>query len=94
VEKVGRWWNKEIEIDVVAIKGKTLYVGKCKWTNKRVDIRVLNKLRSKVPYLLKDLQVSDFSIIYYLFSKSGFENLEESDEVKLIDLERLFLVNQ
>jgi hypothetical protein len=27
VEKVGRWWNKEVEIDVVAIKGKTLYVG-------------------------------------------------------------------
>lgn len=28
-------------------------------------------------------------IIYYLFSKSGFVNIEESQNVKLIDLEKI-----
>jgi len=77
VEKVGRWWDKDVEIDLVGIKGNTLYVGECKWSNKKVDIRVLNRLRSKVAYLLKNLCVEDFSVVYYLFSKSGFEGLKE-----------------
>lgn len=89
VEKVGRWYDKDVEIDLVAVRGKTLHVGECKWTNKKVDIRVLNRLRSKVPYLLKDLQIENFSIVYYLFSKSGFKGLEESEEVKLVNLEKL-----
>lgn len=90
VERIGRWWDKDVEIDIVAAKGKTLIVGECKWTNKRVDVRTLNRLKSKVPYLLRDLQVDDLSVVYYLFSKSGFEGLEESSEVKLVDLEKLF----
>ena len=77
-------------INVVVIKDKTLFVGECKWTNKKVGARVLNRLRSKVPYLFKDLQIGDLSVVYCLFSKSGFEGLEESDEMKLIDLEKLF----
>jgi len=90
VEKVGRWWDKDVEIDLVGIKGNTLYVGECKWSNKKVDIRVLNRLRSKVAYLLKNLCVEDFSVVYYLFSKSGFEGLKETEEVKLVDLKGLF----
>jgi len=27
--------------------------------------------------------------VYYLFSKSGFENLKESDDVKLVSLDDL-----
>ena len=89
VEKVGRWWGEGQEIDVVAIKDDILYVAECKWSNKKVDNRTLNRLKSKVPYLLKDLQVDDLSIVYYLFSKSGFENLKESDDVKLVSLDDL-----
>ena len=89
VEKVGRWWEKDIEIDLVGIKENTLYVGECKWSNKKVDIRVLNRLRRKTAYLLKDLGLEDFSVVYYLFSKSGFEGLKETDEVKLVSLEDL-----
>jgi len=89
VEKVGRWWGEGQEIDIVAIKGGTLYVAECEWSNKKVDNRTLNRLKSKVPYLLKDLQVDDLSIVYYLFSKSGFENLKESDDVKLVSLDDL-----
>lgn len=81
-----------MEIDIVSIKNKTLIVGECKWTNKKVDVRILNKLRSKAPFLLRDLRVDDLSVVYYLFSKNGFEGLEENSEVKLIQLERLFEV--
>lgn len=45
--------NKDVEIDIVGIKGNTLYVGECKWSNKKIDVRVLDRLRSKVPYLLR-----------------------------------------
>ena len=89
VEKVGRWWDKSIEIDIVGVKEDTLYVGECKWSNKKVDVRVLNKLRMKTAHLLKDLDAGDFKVVYYLFSKSGFEGLKEIDEVKLVSLEDL-----
>ncbi|AEH51264.1 ATP-binding protein [Pseudothermotoga thermarum] len=90
VEKVGRWWSKDVEIDLVAIKNDILYVGECKWTNKKVDNRTLNKLKGKVPYLLKELQMDNLNVVYCLYSKSGFENLKESEELKLIDLEEIF----
>ena len=89
VERVGRWWEKDVEIDLVGIKGDTLYVGECKWTNKRVDHRTLNRLRKKTAYLLRELDSEDFKVVYYLFSKSGFEGIRETDEVKLIGLEEL-----
>jgi AAA+ ATPase superfamily predicted ATPase len=90
VEKTGRWWSKDVEIDIVGIKGNTLYVGECKWSNKKIDVLVLNRLRSKVPYLLKDLQIDNLSVVYYLFSRSGFDGLKETEEVKLVELKDLF----
>lgn len=90
VERIGRWWGEGQEIDIVAIKDKTLYIAECKWSKKKVDNRTLNKLKSKVPYLLKDLKVNDLTIVYYLFSKSGFEDIKESDDLKLVSLDELF----
>ncbi|AAD36048.1 MULTISPECIES: DUF234 domain-containing protein [Thermotoga] len=86
----GSAMNKDVEIDIVGIKGNTLYVGECKWSNKKIDVRVLDRLRSKVPYLLKDLQVDNLSVVYYLFSRSGFDGLKETEEVKLVELKDLF----
>ncbi len=94
LEKVGRWWHKNIEIDLVGFKENTLYVGECKWTNKKVDKRVLNNLRSKVPYLLNELGVEDISIVYCLFSKSGFEGIEESEDTLLIELDDIFALKE
>ncbi|SHH27744.1 ATP-binding protein [Thermosipho atlanticus] len=89
VEKAGRWWDAGNKIDIVGIKDNILYVGECKWTNKKVDEKVLNNLRKKIPFLLKDLEYEPAKIVYYLFSKSGFKNLKESDDVKCIDLNKI-----
>ncbi|QTA38467.1 ATP-binding protein [Thermosipho ferrireducens] len=89
IEKAGRWWGAGNEIDIVGVKDNTLYVGECKWTNKKIDGKILNSLKRKIPYLLKDLEYEPVKIIYYLFSKNGFEGLKESDDVKLITLDNI-----
>ena len=88
-EKIGRWWNKDTEIDVVAVKDDILYVAECKWTSKKVDHKTLMALQRKTAALLDDLKWDPKEIVYYLFSKSGFEAVEPSYNVKLISLETL-----
>ncbi|WGS64903.1 ATP-binding protein [Marinitoga aeolica] len=86
---IGKWWDKDIEIDLVAIHEEKLIVGECKYTNKKVDDRVLQKLQLKTYKMLDEIKFEPKEIIYYLFSKSGFENISESKNIKLIDLNTL-----
>ena len=70
---LGRWWGNDpieksqAEIDILGEQDKsTALFGKCKWTNEKVDLGVLETLirRSRLfPYS---------NVRYYLFSKSGF----------------------
>ncbi len=49
-EKVGRWWNKNTEIDLIAIndaKQKILF-GECKWSNQKIKLNILNDLKNKI----------------------------------------------
>ncbi|OQY09081.1 MAG: ATPase [Marinitoga sp. 4572_148] len=71
-QKIGKWWNKDTEIDLVALTDKKLIVGECKWTNKKVDNRILQKLQLKTQKMLDEFKFEPEEIIYYLFSKSGF----------------------
>lgn len=73
VDKVGKWWDKEDEIDVVSIDNdsKILYVGECKFTNKKVGMQVLNDLKRKAE---KIKEYSDYKRVYCLFSINGYEN--------------------
>lgn len=60
---IGRWWDKETEIDFVAFNEKEnrICFGESKWTNDKIDVRIWKKpavdiasrggLR-RVPYLL------------------------------------------
>ncbi|AEX85451.1 putative ATPase (AAA+ superfamily) [Marinitoga piezophila KA3] len=88
-QKIGKWWNKDIEIDIAAIKENKVIVGECKWTNKKVDNRVLQKLQLKTQKMIEEWNFEPDEIIYYLFSKSGFTNILEAENIKLIDLESL-----
>jgi AAA+ ATPase superfamily predicted ATPase len=36
VLKAGRWWNKDEEIDVVGVGEEFMFVGECKYSNKKV----------------------------------------------------------
>ncbi len=70
---IGRWWGndprvrKQTELDILGIADKdTALFGECKWTNKKVDLGVLETLitRSELfPYHTKH---------FYLFAKTGF----------------------
>lgn len=92
-DKVGKWWYKENEIDVVGLneeKDKML-LGECKWNEKTVGQGLYHKLKEKeekVRWKNDDRQVE-----YILFSRSGFDedmySLAE-DNLSLVDLEDLW----
>jgi len=65
-EKIGRWWYKEEEIDIVAFNQDNILFGECKWRNQKVDMSVLNNL------IEKSMIFNYCKKFYVLFSKSGF----------------------
>ena len=69
--KVGNWWYKEDEIDIVALneRDNKILFGECKWSNREVDHRLLDDLKSKSKKVRWNKDRKDE---YVLFSKSGF----------------------
>lgn len=70
--KIGRWWNNSEEIDIVALNEETkdIMFGECKYTNKLMDIDILNKLEAKAK--LVNWNNGDRNERYILFSISGY----------------------
>lgn len=91
--KIGRWWDKNNEIDIVAFDNQgNAILGECKWKNSKVSKNELFKLIEKSNHI--DIKFNN--IYYFIFSKSGFDdeliNLALLDEkIKLIGLEDLFI---
>ncbi len=78
--KIGRWWNKKEEIDIVAFDDKkNVIFGECKWKNEKVGIKELEALRVKS--FMSGL--SNNNSIYFLFSKSGFDD----NLIKIADID-------
>ena len=77
-EKIGRWWDKHEEIDIVGtLKGKAKLFGECKFTKKLVGLDIYYSL------LEKSRKLSDEEDNFFIiFSKSGFEK-------SLIELSKL-----
>lgn len=67
--KIGRWWNKTEEIDLVGIGEKNILFGECKWSNKHIGMNVYNDLVRKSRQVNYNASVSPY---YTFFSKSGF----------------------
>jgi hypothetical protein len=89
-ESVGRWWDNDNEIDLVAINstGKKILFGEVKWSNKQVGTNIFMELKEKakkVDWFLKNRKER-----YVLFSKSGFTR----DMIKLAKNEKVMLVHQ
>ena len=71
--ELGRWWGtdpftrSQTEIDIMGEQDKdTVLFGECKWTNKKVDVSVLEAL-------VKRSKIFGYSETYlYLFAKNGF----------------------
>jgi len=89
--KIGRWWYKEDEIDIVALNEKEdrIYLSECKWSKNKVGLDVFYDLKQKSEKVRWGGKKREDE--YILFSKSGFEKeLNQMDEqVKLIDIEDL-----
>ena len=71
--KVGTWWHKEEEIDIVAVneKKKTILFAECKWQDKKIGKRVAMNLLTKKD--LVDWHRTKRKEHFALFSKSGYE---------------------
>lgn len=86
--KIGRWWAKDTEIDIVALdtQGKYSLFGECKYWKSKVGINVLSQLEEKAGQFMKtEGSVTPF---FVLFSINGFtEELitlaQERDDVTL-----------
>lgn len=86
-ERIGGWWDREKEIDVVAISQteKIALVGECKWSVNPIGTDILAALKQKSQILIKDFGIQ--KIQYGLFARSGFTPaLEELAKVEEIGL--------
>jgi len=71
-ENIGAWWNRDAEIDVLAISfsEKKALIGECKWSINPVGVNVLNDLQRKEKIFRQRGQMEELS--YALFSRVGF----------------------
>ena len=69
--KVGRYWDRTMEIDVAAVneKGAVVLAGECKWSAKPVDVDVAVELERKVAQAWPERQKT---VKLMLFSAGGF----------------------
>lgn len=70
--RVGRWWYKGDEIDVVGIddQTETIVLGECKWTSEPVSESLLSDLEQLTPEVR--WRGTDRTVRYALFAKNGF----------------------
>lgn len=94
VERVGRWWEKEKEIDIVGIseRDQKIVFGECKWSSKPVGTNIYSDLKKKSIFV--QWGKGKRKEYFILFSKSGFTpnmlNLaKEESNVILIDKNKL-----
>ena len=90
INKVGRWWDKTDEMDVVAMDatGRKAIAGECKFRTAPMDPSMLNLLRTRATKLGTD------NPQLFLFSLSGFTPqltamARDDDTVRLVGLDEL-----
>jgi len=92
-ERVGKWWDKNEEIDLVALNSQTkdILFGECKWSEKQVGTNVFVALKKKARFV--DWHKTSRKDHYILFSKSGFTpnmvELAKKDGILLVQEDTL-----
>lgn len=86
VTKIGRWWRKDKEIDIVAFNDnkKEILFAECKWQDKVDAERVLAELKEKA----KSVEYGKKKEYYAVFAKSFRKRVKEKN-LKLFDLKDL-----
>jgi len=82
---LGRWWNNNEEIDLVAIGKKKAAFIECKWTNKKVGHNVLLDLLRKSEIVPID---KDIEKVMVIFSKNGFKDSVQKADGKFFSFEK------
>src|SRR3989344_3565217 len=75
--KVGKWWHKDKEIDIVALNNSTkeILCGECKWKDKVNALEILNELERKARYV--DWNKEKRTEIFAVFAKSFSKKVSE-----------------
>lgn len=83
--KIGRWWNKTDELDILAVDfAKQNYIlGECKYKNSAVSVSDVKNMKQKF-----QPQKENATLFYWLFSKNGFTK----EVIKTAEKEMLQLV--
>lgn len=87
-ERMGRWWDKNEEIDLVGVSSNRneIIFGEVKWTNKNVGMNIYEALKEKARKVQWGHENRKEK--YVLFSRSGFTE----DLIKTAKKERVLLV--
>jgi AAA+ ATPase superfamily predicted ATPase len=87
--RIGRWWNRTVEIDIVGLDDETgaMLFGECKFREQPTDLDVLRKLEEKAGEV--KWEKSNGSRYFVLFSINGFtqkmkDAAEEREDVLLL----------
>jgi len=92
-ERIGAWWDRSGEIDVVAVSDTegAMLLGECKWSTKQVGLNVLVDLKRKAGILQASGRWSQVS--YALFAKAGFtpnlQSVAAAEDVRLVEATEL-----
>jgi len=89
-ERVGRYWDSDLEIDVVGFSSseKKIIFGECKWSEKPVGINIYEELKKKAEKV--EWNKNDRKEYYILFSKNGFTQ----EMIKIAKNAGVFLVEK
>ncbi|MCG2726803.1 MAG: ATP-binding protein [Elusimicrobia bacterium] len=70
IKKIGKWWEKDKEIDLIALGDKTILFGECKYWKDKIGLNVLNGLKEKSKFV--NWENGKRAEYFALYSKSGF----------------------
>ena len=87
--KIGRWWNKTDELDIVAMDySRTHFIlGECKYKNSAFRIADLRKMQEKFK-----IEKAEADISYWIFAKSGCtEEVIEEKNTHIVTMEEIVL---
>ena len=93
-ERVGSFWNKNAQVDVLAInwRSKDILLGECKWVTRKVGKGVIQGLVEKTEHVLPK---GKWTIHYVFFARDGFSGPARSEadalDATLVELDRMEL---
>ncbi|MCP5116216.1 MAG: DUF234 domain-containing protein, partial [bacterium] len=91
-ERVGSFWSKEAQVDVVAINwmDKAILLGECKWSRKPVGRSVVTTLVEKAEHVVPE---GSWQVHYAFFARAGMTEAARAEaelhKATVVDLDRL-----